>query len=34
MAELKFKSACDLTALIHKRELKPSEAVAHALARV
>jgi hypothetical protein len=34
MAELKFKSACELTALIRKRELKPSEAVAHALARV
>ena len=34
MAELNFKSACELTALIRKRELKPSEAVAHALARV
>jgi len=34
MAELNFKSASELTALIRKRELKPSEAVAHALARV
>ena len=34
MAKLNFKSACELTALIRKRELKPSEAVAHALARV
>src|SRR5437660_6537269 len=34
MAELNFESACELTALIRKRELKPSEAVAHALARV
>ena len=34
MAELNFKSAFELTALIRKRELKPSEAVAHALARV
>jgi hypothetical protein len=34
MAELNFKSACELTALIRKRDLKPSEAVAHALARV
>ncbi len=34
MAELNFKSAFELTALIRKREVKPSEAVAHALARV
>ena len=34
MAELNFKSACELTALIRKRKLKPSEVVAHALARV
>jgi hypothetical protein len=32
MAELNFKSAFDLTALIRKREAKPSEAVAHACA--
>ncbi|MGZ6195455.1 MAG: amidase, partial [Candidatus Binataceae bacterium] len=34
MTELNFKSACELTALIRKREVKPSEAVAHALGRV
>ncbi len=34
MAELSFKSALELSALIRKREVKPSEAVAHALARV
>ncbi|MGH7915595.1 MAG: amidase [Candidatus Binataceae bacterium] len=34
MAELSFKSAFELTALIRKREVKPSEAVAHAIARV
>src|SRR5260370_1726669 len=33
MAELNFKSACELIALIRKRELKPSEAVAHPLPR-
>ncbi len=34
MAELNFKSACELTALIRKGQLKPSEAVAQALARI
>src|SRR6185437_10253472 len=34
MAELSFKSAFELAALIRKREVKSSEAVAHALARV
>lgn len=34
MTELSFKSAFELTALIRRREVKPSEAVAHALARV
>jgi aspartyl-tRNA(Asn)/glutamyl-tRNA(Gln) amidotransferase subunit A len=34
MTELNFKSACELAALIRKREVKPSEAVAHALGRV
>ena len=34
MTELNFKSACELAALVRKREIKPSEAVAHALGRV
>jgi aspartyl-tRNA(Asn)/glutamyl-tRNA(Gln) amidotransferase subunit A len=34
MSELGFKSAVELTALIRGREVKPSEAVEHALARV
>ncbi|HZO80757.1 MAG TPA: amidase [Candidatus Binataceae bacterium] len=34
MAELDFKSAFELMALIRRREVKPSEAVGHALARV
>lgn len=34
MAELSFKSAFELMGLIRKRELKPSEVVAHALARI
>lgn len=33
MAELEFKSAFELMALIRRREVKPSEVVAHALAR-
>jgi Asp-tRNA(Asn)/Glu-tRNA(Gln) amidotransferase A subunit family amidase len=34
MDELSFKSAFELMALIRRREVKPSEAVAHALGRV
>lgn len=34
MAELSYKSALELTALIRGREVKPSEAVAYALTRV
>jgi hypothetical protein len=34
MGELSYKSALELSALIREREVKPSEAVAHALARV
>jgi Asp-tRNA(Asn)/Glu-tRNA(Gln) amidotransferase A subunit family amidase len=34
MAQLDFKSAFELTGLIRRREVKPSEAVAHAIARI